>query len=97
MHVWTAVAEWQMQNQSPLIEDFTRLMSSLAGTMAGMGREAEQRMKEKLREIVGSDDAVSRDEFDAVKALAAETRARLEQVEAELAALRPAGTQSDPS
>jgi len=86
-----------MQNQSPLIEDFTRLMSSLAGTMAGMGREAEQRMKEKLREIVGSDDAVSRDEFDAVKALAAETRARLEQVEAELAALRPAGTQSDPS
>ncbi len=77
-----------MQNQNPLFEDLSRLMSSVAGTMAGAGREAEQRMKEKLREAVGGIDAVSREEFEAVKAMAAETKAELEALKAELAALR---------
>lgn len=73
-----------MQNQNPLFEDFSRLLSGLAGTMAGAGREAETRMREKLREVVGGDDMVSREEFEAVKALAAETRAELEALKATL-------------
>ncbi len=77
-----------MQNQNPLFEDLSRLMSSVAGTMAGAGREAEQRMKEKLREAVGGIDAVSREEFEAVKAMAAETKVELEALKAELEALR---------
>jgi BMFP domain-containing protein YqiC len=79
-----------MQNQNPLFEDLSRLMSSVAGTMAGAGREAEARMREKLREAVGGLDMVSREEFDAVKAMAAETRAELEALKAEIAALRSA-------
>ena len=74
-----------MQNQNQMFEDLSRLMSSIAGTMAGAGREAEARMKEKLREAVGGMDFVSRDEFEAVKAMAAETRAELEALKAELA------------
>ena len=77
-----------MQNQNPLFEDLSRLMSSVAGTMAGAGREAEQRMKEKLREAVGGIDAVSREEFEAVKAMAAETKTELEALKAEIAALK---------
>lgn len=77
-----------MQNQNPLFEDLSRLMSSVAGTMAGAGREAEARMREKLREAVGGIDMVSREEFDAVKAMAAETRAELEALKAEIATLR---------
>jgi BMFP domain-containing protein YqiC len=77
-----------MQNQNPLFEDLSRLMSSVAGTMAGAGREAEARMREKLREAVGGLDMVSRDEFEAVKAMAAETRAELEALKAEIAALK---------
>ena len=73
-----------MQNQNPFFEDFSRLMSSVAGTMAGAGREAEVRMRERLREAVGGDDWVSREEFEAVKAMAAETRAELEALKAEL-------------
>lgn len=77
-----------MQNQNPLFEDLSRLMSSVAGTMAGAGREAEQRMKEKLRETMGGVDMVSREEFEAVKAMASETRAELETLKAELQALK---------
>ncbi len=73
-----------MQNQNQVFEDLSRLMSSIAGTMAGAGREAEAKMKEKLREAVGGADMVSRDEFEAVKAMAAETKAELEALKAQL-------------
>lgn len=89
-----------MQNQNQVFEDLSRLMSSIAGTMAGAGREAEQRVKEKLREAVGGVEMVSRDEFEAVKAMAAETRAELEAVKAELQALRdgaPGGSAAQPT
>jgi BMFP domain-containing protein YqiC len=75
-----------VQNQNQMFEDLSRLMSSIAGTMAGAGREAETRMKEKLREAVGGVDFVSREEFEAVKAMAAETRAELEALKAMIAA-----------
>lgn len=74
-----------MQKANPLFEDLARLMSSVAGTMAGAGREAEQRIRERIRELVGGD-FVSREEFEAVKELAASTRAELEALKAELAA-----------
>jgi BMFP domain-containing protein YqiC len=73
-----------MQNQNQIFEDLSRLMSSLAGTMAGAGREAEAKMREKLRETVGGIDMVSRDEFEAVKAMAAETKAELEALKAQM-------------
>mgnify|MGYP005817652569 CR=1 FL=1 len=79
-----------MQNQNPVVEDFTRLMSSIAGTMAGVGRETEARVKEKFREFLGAD-LVSREEFEALRALAAETRAEVEALKAEVAALRAGG------
>jgi len=75
-----------VQNQNQMFEDLSRLMSSIAGTMAGAGREAEARMKEKLREAVGGVDFVSREEFEAVKAMAAETRAEIEALKAMIAA-----------
>jgi BMFP domain-containing protein YqiC len=74
-----------VQNQNQMFEDLSRLMSSIAGTMAGAGREAETRMKEKLREAVGGVDFVSREEFEAVKAMAAETKAELEALKAMVA------------
>ncbi len=73
-----------MQNQNPVFEDLSRLLSSIAGTMAGAGREAETRVRDRLREAVGGLDMVSREEFEAVKAMAAETKAELEALKAEL-------------
>ncbi|WP_448586161.1 accessory factor UbiK family protein [Thermaurantiacus sp.] len=75
-----------MQKDNQLFEDFARLLSSIAGTVAGAGREAEQRIREKFREAMASMDFVSREEFEAVREMAASTRAELEALKAELAA-----------
>ena len=63
-----------MQSQNRLFDDLVKMMNGAAGTFAGMGREAEGSMREKLREFVGGVDMVSREEFDAVKAMAAAAR-----------------------
>lgn len=77
-----------MQTQNQILEDLARLLSSVAGTVAGAGREAETRIKDKLREAVGGVDMVTRDEFEAVRAMAANARAEVEALKAEVAALR---------
>ena len=63
-----------MQSENPLLADFAKLMNAAAGTLAGMGREARDGARERLRETLGGLDFVSREEFDAVKALAAKAR-----------------------
>jgi BMFP domain-containing protein YqiC len=63
-----------MQSQNRIFDDLAKIMNGVAGTMAGMGREAEASMREKMREWVGGMDFVSRDEFEAVKAMAAAAR-----------------------
>jgi BMFP domain-containing protein YqiC len=83
-----------MQSENPLVADFVKLMNSAAGTLAGMGREARDGARERIREAMGGLDFVSRDEFDAVKAMAARARdenealkARIDALEAQLASL----------
>lgn len=79
-----------MQKDNPVLEDISRLMSSVAGTVAGVSREAEARMKEKFRESMAGMDFVSRDEFEAVKEMAATARAEVEALRAEVAAMQAA-------
>ena len=76
-----------MQSENRLFEDFVKIMNGAAGTIAGMGREAEASMREKFREAMGGADFVSRDEFDAVKAMAAAARDHNQALEARIAVL----------
>lgn len=68
-----------MQNQNQVVEDLSRLVTSLAGTVAGMGREAEARIKGQFRDFF-SENFVTREEYEALKALASETRTELEKL-----------------
>ena len=79
-----------MQSENPMIADFVKLLNSAAGTIAGMGREASENAREKAKEIFGGLDFVSREEFDAVKELAASAREELEALKARIAALEAA-------
>jgi len=86
-----------MQSQNKLFDDFVKLMNGAAGTFAGMARETETAARERAREWIGGLDFVSRDEFDAVKAMAAAARddaealkARVEALEASLAGIASA-------
>lgn len=77
-----------MQSQNRFFEDLVKIMNGAAGTVAGMTREAQDGMRERAREWVAGMDFVSRDEFEAVKAMAATAREEIETLKAELAALK---------
>ena len=76
-----------MQSENPLIADFVKLMNSAAGTLAGVTREARDSAREKMKEAMGGLDFVTREEFDAVKAMAAKAREENEALKARLDAL----------
>ena len=76
-----------MQSENPLIADFVKMANSAAGTLAGMTREAREGARERMKEALGGLDFVSREEFDAVKDMAATAREKVEVLEAKLAAL----------
>ena len=80
-----------MQTENRFFDDFAKMLNGVAGTVAGMGREAEASMRERMREWIGGMDFVSRDEFEAVKAMAAAARDEAEALRARIAALESAG------
>ena len=82
-----------MQSENRLVDDLVKILNGAAGTLAGMGREAEAATRERAREWIGGLDFVSRDEFEATKAMAAAARdeadalkARIDALETKLAA-----------
>ena len=76
-----------MQSDNPIIADFVKLANSAAGTFAGMTREAREGARERMKEALGGLDFVSREEFDAVKDMAARAREDCAKLEARIAAL----------
>ena len=76
-----------MQADNKIFDDFAKVLNGAAGTLAGMGREAEAGMRSRAREWIGGLDFVSRDEFDAVKAMAAAARDEADQLKARLDAM----------
>ena len=79
-----------MQTENRFFDDLAKLMNGAAGTLAGMGREAEASARQRAREWIGGLDFVSRDEFEAVKAMAAAARDEVDELRARLAALEAA-------
>ncbi|TFI58001.1 accessory factor UbiK family protein [Sphingomonas parva] len=79
-----------MQSQNRLFDDFVKMMNGAAGTVAGMTREAEGAFRERVREWVGGLDLVSREEFEAVKAIAVAAREENQALKARLDALEGA-------
>ncbi len=76
-----------MQSENPLVADFVKLANAAAGTFAGMTREAREGARERLKGALGGMDFVSREEFEAVKTMAAKAREEAEALKARVAAL----------
>jgi len=92
-----------MQSENRLFDDFVKLVNGAAGALAGVGREAEAATRERAREWIGGLDFVSREEFEAVKAMAAAARdeadalkARLDALEGKAAPAAPRGRPKSP-
>ena len=76
-----------MQNDNKLFEDLSKVATAAMGTLAGASREFSGVARERMKEFVGASE-ISRDEFDAVKAMAATARGEIEALKAEITALK---------
>ena len=83
-----------MQSENRMFDDFVKVMNGAAGTIAGMTREAEGAFRERMREWIGGLDMVSRDEFEAVKAIAVAAREENQLLKARLETLERAAASS---
>jgi BMFP domain-containing protein YqiC len=88
-----------MQGQNRFFDDVARVASGAVGAITGVRGEIEARLRDQLERVLAGMDLVSREEFEAVKAMAAKAREeqellqrRLEVLEARLDGLRPAGS-----
>ncbi len=70
-----------------MFEDFSRFVSDAADMAHGVRREAELLMKAQVERLLASMDIVSREEFEAVKAMAIKARDENERLEKRILAL----------
>ncbi len=93
------------QTSNRLFDEFAKLMTDAAGVAQGVRREVETGFRAQAERFLSDMDIVSREEFDAVKEMAANARdaqtkleARVAELEAKLAAAakpaKPARTRS---
>lgn len=93
-----------MQTQNRLFDDLARVAGGALGALTGVRDEIEGIIRHRLERTLAEMDLVTREEFDAVKAMAAEARAenehlaaRIEELEEALrrrSATAPASTQT---
>ena len=83
-----------MQTQNRFFDDLARVAAGAMGTLSGMKSEVESRVREQFERVLSGMDLVSRDEFEAVKAMAAKARTeqedlqrRVTELESQIAAL----------
>jgi BMFP domain-containing protein YqiC len=81
------------QSRGPFFDDFARLMSDAAGVAQGVRREVETIARTQIERILSGMNVVTREEFEAVKEMAALAReenetlmTRVADLEAKLAA-----------
>ncbi len=75
------------QTNNRLLDDLAKLLTDAAGAAQGVQREATNLFKAQGERIVREMDLVSREEFEAVKAMAQKAREENDTLAARLAAL----------
>ena len=76
-----------MQTDNPLLDGLARMFTDAAGAAQSVRAELDTFMRQRLERLVADMDFVPREEFDAVKAMAAKARSENERLEARIAAL----------
>ena len=76
-----------MQSRSKFLDDMSQLMTNAMGVAQGARTEAETAMKSMVDRWMAGRDFVTREEFDAVKAMAAKAREQNDALADRVAAL----------
>ncbi|MEM9798100.1 MAG: accessory factor UbiK family protein [Pseudomonadota bacterium] len=80
-----------MQSRSRFMDDIGQLMTNAMGVAQGARAEAETAMKSMLDRWMADRDFVTREEFDAVRAMAQKAREENEALKARLDAMEAGG------
>lgn len=80
-----------MQTRNKILDDLTQLMNNAMGVAQGARTEAETALKGMVDRWLADRNLVTRDEFDAVRAMAQKAREENEALKARLAALETRG------
>ena len=80
-----------MQTRNKIMEDISQLMTNAIGVAQGAKQEAETAMKSMMDRWLADRDFVTREEFDAVRAMAQKAREENEALKARIAALEAKG------
>ena len=76
-----------MQTRNRIFDDLSQLMTNAMGVAQGARTEAETAMKSLVDRWLADRDLVTREEFDAVRAMAQQAREENEALKARIAAL----------
>jgi BMFP domain-containing protein YqiC len=79
-----------MQTRNRLLSDLARMASGGVGILSGVRGEIEALVRQQFRRLLGDMELVSREEFEAVKAMAAKAREEQERLMTRLATLEAA-------
>jgi hypothetical protein len=82
--------EARMQTRNKVLDDFAQLMQNAMGVAQGARAEAETAMQSMIDRWLASRDLVTREEFDAVRAMAEKARLENEALAVRIAALEAA-------
>jgi BMFP domain-containing protein YqiC len=70
-----------------ILDDLAKVASGALSGISGVKQEVEGRLRQQFERILAGMDLVKREEFDAVKAMAAKARSEQEDLAARLAGL----------
>jgi BMFP domain-containing protein YqiC len=87
-----AQREMTMQTRNKFFDDMSQLMTNAMGVAQGAKTEAETAFKSLVDRWMADRDFVTREEFDAVRAMAQKAREENAALEARIATLEAAGT-----
>ena len=73
--------------QTRFFDELAKLMTNAAGAAQGVRREVDTLVQSQMERVLNNMDLVKRDEFEAVKAMAAKAREENEALHARIAAL----------
>ncbi|MGY6410427.1 MAG: accessory factor UbiK family protein [Alkalilacustris sp.] len=79
-----------MQNRNKFLDDLAQLMTNAMGVAQGAREEAETAFRSMIDRWLAERDFVTREEFDAVRAMAQKAREENEVLKARLSALEEA-------
>ena len=77
-----------MQTRNPFIDDLAKVANGAMGALSGVKDEVENRVRDQIAKILDGMDIPRRDEFDAIKAMAAKAREENEELRQQIAELQ---------